>query len=64
MKILNFNSTKITAKGVLTEITNDGFVFEGKDGTEILTFDVINEYFKDNEIKMELVKNEKFKNDV
>lgn len=64
MKILSVKSTKIIAKGILTDISESGLVFENSEGTETLSFGVIKEHFGNSEVKLELVKVKKVEADI
>jgi uncharacterized protein YaaQ len=53
LKITNTKGTKLTSNsGYLKDIRADGFMIGYDDGEELLTFDLIKEYFLNKEVRI------------
>ena len=64
MKISKSKVKKLTAKGKLTDITDDGFVLLTDDGDDIVEISAILEHFKDVEIKFEITQSSKSEEEI
>lgn len=53
LKITKTKGTKLTHKpGTLISLTEKGFIIQGDEGDEIITFELIKGYFLDKEVKI------------
>ena len=64
MKISKSKVKKLTAKGKLTDMTDDGFILLTDNGDDIVEFSAILEHFKDVEIKFEITQSSKSEEEV